>query len=92
MHEELKAAGVDATTKAAFQDAVQKVDKVEKSVEKLTEELTDLARKSANLLGGGGQQRKSLGQLAGESDVCKSYRGGTAEIITMNARCSARQL
>lgn len=85
MHEELKAAGVDATTKSAFQDSVQKVDKVEKSVEKLTEELTDLARKSANLLGGGGQQRKSLGQLAGESDVCKTYRGGTAEIITMNA-------
>uniref|UniRef100_A0A1A7GE12 Major capsid protein Gp5 n=1 Tax=biofilter metagenome TaxID=1070537 RepID=A0A1A7GE12_9ZZZZ len=84
IHEELKAAGVDATTKAAYQDAVAKVDKVEKSVEKLTGELTEMARKSANLLGGGGNQRKTLGQLAAASEVCKTYRGGTAEIVTMN--------
>lgn len=84
MHDELKAGGVDATTKAAFQDAVQKVDGVEKSVEKLSAEVTELAKKSANLLGNA-QQRKSLGQLAAESEVCKTYRNGSAELVTMKA-------
>jgi len=84
MHEEMKAGGVDATTKAAFQDAVQKVDTVEKTVEKLSSEVTELAKKSANLLGSV-QQRKSLGQLASEAEVCKTYRGGIAELVTMNA-------
>lgn len=84
LQEEMKAHGVDATTKAAFQDAVQKVDTVEKALDKINAEVSELAKKSANLLGGS-QQRKSLGQLAGESDVCKSYRGGVAELATMNA-------
>jgi HK97 family phage major capsid protein len=85
LHEEMKAGGVDATTKAAFQDAVIKVDKCEKALEKVNAEVAELAKKAANLLGGGGDQRKSLGQLAAESDVCKSYRGGRAELVTMNA-------
>ena len=85
LHEELKTSGVDATTKAAFQDAVQKVEKVEKSLDKINAEVTELAKKAANLMGDGGQQRKSLGQLAAASEVCKTYRGGTAELVTMNA-------
>lgn len=85
IHDEMKAAGLDATTKAAYQDAVQKVDKVEKALDKVNTEVTELAKKAANLMGDGGQQRKSLGQLAAASDVCKSYRGGTVEIVTMNA-------
>lgn len=84
MHDEMKAAGVDATTKAAFQDAVDKVDKVEKSLDKINAEVGELAKKSANLLGDT-QQHKSLGQLAAASEVCKTYRGGNAELITMNA-------
>lgn len=84
MHDEMKASGVDATTKAAFQDAVSKVDAVEKSLEKINAEVTELAKKSANLLGNH-QQRKSLGQLAAEAEVCKTYRGGNAELVTMNA-------
>lgn len=85
IHDELKAAGLDATTKAAYQDAVQKVDKVEKALDKVNAEVTELAKKAANLMGDGGQQRKSLGQLAAASEVCKTYRGGNAELVTMNA-------
>lgn len=84
MHEEMKSGMVDATTKAAYQDAVEKVAKHEKSLERLNAEVTELAQKAANLHGST-QQRKSLGQLAAESDTCKSYRGGNAELVTMNA-------
>ena len=85
LHEEIKAGKADAITKAAFQDAVDKVEKSEKSLERLNLEVTELAKKAANLLGGNAQQRKSLGQMVGESDVCKSYRGGNAELCVMNA-------
>lgn len=86
MQEELKAAGLpDATTKAAYQEAVAKVDEVEKALGKVTDELTELAKKSANLLGGGGDQKKSLGQLVAASEVCKNYKGGVAELASMNA-------
>lgn len=83
MHEELKAAGVDATTKAAFQDAVQKVDKVEKSLDQLNAEVAELAKKATGLLGDPGSQRKSLGQLAAASDAARTYKGGTVELCTM---------
>lgn len=85
LQKEMEQGKADSITKAAFQDAVEKVEKSEKSLEKLNAEVTELAKKAANLLGGGGDQRKSLGQLAAASDVCKSYRGGNAELITMNA-------
>ena len=85
LHKEIEQGKTDAITKAAFQDAVEKVEKSEKSLEKLNLEVTELAKKAANLLGGGGDQRKSLGQLAAASEVCKSYRGGNAELVTMNA-------
>ncbi len=85
IHDELKGLGVDATTKAAYQEAVEKVALHEKSLDKLNAEVTELAKKAANLLGGGAQQRKSLGQLAAESENCKTYRGGNAELVTMNA-------
>lgn len=85
LQDEMKSGLPDATTKAAFQDAVQKVDKVEKALEKINDEVAEIAKKAANLLGGGGDQKKSLGQLVGESEVCKSYRGGVAELATMNA-------
>lgn len=84
LQEEMKSGMPDATTKAAFQDAVQKVDTVEKALDKINAELSEVAKKSANLLGGA-DQRKSLGQLVGESEVSKAYRGGTAELVTMNA-------
>ena len=84
LQEEMKSGLVDATTKAAYQDAVEKVALHEKSLERLNAEVTELAQKAANLHGST-QQRKSLGQLASESDTCKSYRGGNAELVTMNA-------
>lgn len=84
LQDEMKSGLVDATTKAAYQDAVEKVAKHEKSLERLNAEVTELAQKAANLQGGA-QQRKSLGQLAAESEVCKTYRGGNAELVTMNA-------
>jgi HK97 family phage major capsid protein len=82
LHEELKAGSVDATTKAAYQTAVEKAAATEATVEKLSAEVAELAKKSANLLGSA-NQAKSLGQLAAASEVCKSYRGGTAELVTM---------
>lgn len=85
LHEELKAGTVDATSKAAYQDAVEKVAKHEARLDTINAEVTELAKKAANLLGGQGDQRKSLGQLAAASEVCKSYRGGNAELVTMNA-------
>ena len=84
LQDEMKSGLVDATTKAAYQDAVEKVALHEKSLERLNAEVTELAQKAANLHGST-QQRKSLGQLAAESDTCKSYRGGNAELVTMNA-------
>lgn len=85
LQDEMKGLGVDAATKAAYQDAVEKVALHEKSLDKLNAEVTELAKKAANLLGGGADQRKSLGQLAAASEECKSYRGGNAELVTMNA-------
>lgn len=86
LQEEMKAGTVDATTKAAYQDAVEKVALHEKSLDQLNAEVTELAKKAANLLGGtNAQQRKSLGQQAAESEVCKTYRGGNAELVTVNA-------
>lgn len=76
----------DAVDKAAFQDAVVKVEKAEKSLENLNAEVTELAKKAANILNGGRpQQAKSIGQLAAESEERKSYRGGVMELATMSA-------
>ncbi len=44
LHDEMKSGMVDATTKAAFQDAVQKVDKVEKALEKVNDEVAEIAK------------------------------------------------
>ena len=85
IQEEMKGMGIDATTKAAYQEAVEKVALHEKSLDKLNLEVTELAKKAANLLGGGGDQRKSLGQIVADSEVCKSYKGGVAELGAMNA-------
>ena len=84
--DELKAGAIDATTKAAYQDAVEKVAKHESSLDKLNAEVAELSKKATNLLSGGAAHTgKSLGQLAAESDVCKTYRGGNAELVTMRA-------
>ena len=86
IQEEMKAGMVDATTKAAYQDAVEKVATHEKSLDRLNKEVDELSKKAANLLNGGGAQNtKSLGELAAASEVCKSYGGGNAELVTMNA-------
>lgn len=81
IQEEMKAGSVDATTKAAFQETVAKVSAVEKSVDSLTQELTELAKKSSSLMGGGAQQ-KSLGALVGEAAVAKSYSGGSLHLLS----------
>ena len=83
LHEELKTGQADTITKAAFQDATAKVDKVEKALDKLNTELTELAAKAANGLSGP-EKVKTLGQLAAESEVCKTYRGGMAELCQMS--------
>ncbi|MDA8522316.1 phage major capsid protein [Acidovorax sp. NCPPB 4044] len=83
LHDELKTGGTDAVTKAAYQDAVQKVDKVEKSLDKINAEVAELAKKATGLLGDAGNQRKSLGQLAAASDAARNYKGGTVELCTM---------
>ena len=82
LHDELSAGKADSVTKAAFQDAVASVDKVEKALDKVNTELTELAAKAANGIGGA-PQAKTLGQLAAESDVCKTYRGGIAELAQL---------
>lgn len=84
IHEELKAGKVDAVTKAAYQDAVAKVDTIEKSLDKVVAEVTEIAQKSANLLGRA-NDRKSLGHQAAESEGAKNYKGGIVELVTMNA-------
>jgi HK97 family phage major capsid protein len=69
-------------TKAAFQDAVARVEKAEKLLEQTNAEVTELAQKAANLLGRT-DTRKSLGQLAAASEAAKTYKGGNVEICTM---------
>lgn len=76
LHEEIQAGKADAVTKAAFQDAVAKVEKAEGTLDRLNREVTELAQKAANALGGRPGQAKTLGQLAAENDAVKSYRGG----------------
>lgn len=83
LHDELKAGGVDAVTKAAYQDAVSKVDTVEKALEKVNAEVAELAKKATGMLGNQANQQKSLGQLAADSDAAKNYKGGTVELCTM---------
>ncbi|CAN7202100.1 phage major capsid protein [Acidovorax sp. LjRoot118] len=89
IHEEMKATGVDATTKAAYQDAVTKVDNVEKALEKVNAEVAELAKTATNMLGRT-DQRKSLGQLVAASDAAKNYRGGTVELCTMDGPLYAK--
>jgi len=82
LQEELKSGQADAVSKAAFQDAVAQVEKSEKTLEKLNAEVTELAAKMANGIGKPNKV-KTLGQLAAESEVCKTYRGGIAELAQM---------
>ncbi|NLX17629.1 MAG: phage major capsid protein [Ramlibacter sp.] len=89
IHQELKDGAVDAVTKAAYQDAVDKVAKHEEKLDKLNSELTEMAKKANNMLGGS-SQTKSLGALAAEAEVCKRYSGGNAELVTMHASLFAK--
>ncbi|WP_194720815.1 phage major capsid protein [Noviherbaspirillum malthae] len=82
LQEEISAGKADAVTKAAFQDAVAKVEKAENALDKLNQEVTELAQKAANILGKP-QTAKTLGQLAAESEVAKTYKGGSVELCTM---------
>jgi len=50
----------------------------------VVQEVTELAQKTANVLGKA-NNLKSLGQLAAASEVCKTYRGGVQELCTMDA-------
>lgn len=89
LHDELKTNQADSITKSAFQDAVDSVDKVEKALDKINAEMTELAAKAANGIGGG-QQVKTLGQMAAESEVCKTYRGGIAELAQLSGSLFAK--
>ena len=89
IHEELKSGMVDATSKAAYQDAVAKVAKHEETLDKLNKEITELAQKSANMMQQG-QERKSIGQLAAESEEAKTYRGGNAVLVEHNGPLFAK--
>lgn len=90
LHEEIKVAGVDAATKAAFQDAVSKVEKCEKALDKVNAEVSELAKKAANLLSGGGQQHKSIGQAAAACEQLKSYSGGNLVLANLDAPLHAK--
>lgn len=89
LQEEMKSGAVDATTKAAFQEAVGKVDKCEKALEKVNAEVSELAKKAANLMGGT-QQRKSIGQAAAACDQLKSYSGGNLVLATVDGPLQAK--
>lgn len=89
IHEELKSGTVDAATKAAYQDAVAKVVKHEEALDKLNKEITELAQKSANMMQQG-QERKSIGQLAAESEEAKTYRGGNVTLVEHNGPLFAK--
>lgn len=89
LQEELKSGKADIVTKTAFQEAVERVEKAEKALDQVSQEVTELAQKAANVLGKA-QTVKTLGQLAAESEVCKTYKGGTAELCTMNGPLFAK--
>lgn len=82
LHEEMASGKADAITKSAFQTAVDSVSKVEKALDKVNAELTELAAKAVNGLGAA-PQTKTIGQMAAESEVCKTYRGGIAELAQL---------
>lgn len=83
LQEEMKEGKADTVTKTAFQDAVAKVDKAEKALDRLNLEVTELAQKAANALGTH-QQRKSLGYQAAEAEGAKNYKGGNVELVTIS--------
>lgn len=85
LHKEIQDGKADAVTKAAFQDAVEKVEKAEKSLDKLNSEVTELAKKAANLLGGSANHRKSIGQIAAGCEQLKSYSGGNLVLANIDA-------
>jgi HK97 family phage major capsid protein len=89
INDEMKAGTVDATTKAAYQAAVEKVAKHENDLDRLNKEITELAQKSANMMQQG-QTKKSIGQLAAESEEAKSYRGGNAVLVEHNGPLFAK--
>ena len=70
------------STKAAFQDSVAKVAKIEETLDDLVEKMVTLP--------GQAQQVKSLGQAASESEVAKSYRGGNAVLAEMEGPLFAK--
>ena len=87
--DELKAGAIDATTKAAYQDAVEKVAKHESSLDKLNAEVAALSKKATNLLSGGAAHTgKSLGQLAAAIHHSFQTRRGPAEAAGRHDRSS----
>lgn len=89
IHEELGTGKADAVTKAAFQDAVAKVEKSEVELDRLNKEVTELAQKSANLLKGH-ETPKTLGELVAASDEAKNYRGGNVTLLEHNGPLFAK--
>lgn len=81
LHDDLGSGKADAVSKAAFQEAIARVEKSEAALEKANTEITAMVQKQALGLAGKSES-KSLGQMAAESAVCKTYKGGYAELCS----------
>ena len=88
--EEMKAGKVDAVAKTAFQQAVERVEKTEKTLDEVNKVLTDLKMQSER--SGMPKDAKSLGRLVWEADVAKGYRGGNMTLLEIEGEVVRKAL
>jgi HK97 family phage major capsid protein len=89
LQEEISAGKADAVTKAAFQDAVVRVEKAEKALDAANDQIGKLMARAESAFKGR-TVAKSLGQLAAESEAAKNYKGGMVELCNMSGPLFAK--
>lgn len=72
------------TTKNDFQAQVEKVSKLESTLDDLVEKMVQLPNE--------GKARKSVGELAAEAEVCKNYQGGHAVLLQHDGPLFAKDI
>jgi len=89
LQEEIASGKADAVTKAAFQDAVVRVEKAEKALDAANDQIGKLMARAESAFKGR-TVAKSLGQLAAESEAAKNYKGGMVELCNMSGPLFAK--
>lgn len=81
LQEELASGKADSVSKAAYQEAVVRVEKSEQTLQRINDEVTELAKKMAAGISAGSNVGKTLGQMVAECQDLKNYRGGSMNVL-----------